>query len=333
MGSLARRLKGSFPSDKFSAQESLNKKISFCTTCKGRTHHLKETLPKNIRDSLASGKQGVEVEFIVLDYDSDDGLEEWITRDPDMRRYMDDGILLYAKHDNAPYFKHAHAKNMAHILATGDIVCNVDADNFTGQGFAVWLAEQFSKRGDIIVQPSLRHILDYQSSQKKVPGFGGRLALTKDRFLNLGGYREDKSLTGGFGEDLDLAFRAEKCGNRLVPIKERGYLNFIQHSDEDRLCNVEKEDKDKARLIIDAAKARRDLFVTAFRLATLPQANLVQQSFGAGHLIFPYDDRKERIIEDPQVKPCRMSCVRGTWNVLRDRMRFVNELIPASMHP
>ena len=39
----------------------------------------------------------------------------------------------------------AHAKNMAHrlgIIEGADILCNLDADNFTGPGFASYIAEQ-----------------------------------------------------------------------------------------------------------------------------------------------------------------------------------------------
>ena len=45
------------------------KQISFCITCMNRLKHLQETLEKNILDNFLVD----EVEFVVLDYNSQDG--------------------------------------------------------------------------------------------------------------------------------------------------------------------------------------------------------------------------------------------------------------------
>ena len=44
--------------------------IAFCTTVKGRTQHLRETLPRNLDANPRS-------KFIVLDYNSEDGLLDY----------------------------------------------------------------------------------------------------------------------------------------------------------------------------------------------------------------------------------------------------------------
>ena len=49
-------------------------KISFATVCMNRLHHIRQTLPKNIADN----SDYENVEFILLDYNSSDGLEEWV---------------------------------------------------------------------------------------------------------------------------------------------------------------------------------------------------------------------------------------------------------------
>ncbi len=54
---------------------STMKQISFYITCMNRLKHLQETLEKNILNFLK-----IEVEFVVLDYNSQDGLEEWIAQ-------------------------------------------------------------------------------------------------------------------------------------------------------------------------------------------------------------------------------------------------------------
>ena len=42
-----------------------------------RLSHLQETLPKNIHDNYLLG----DVEFVLLDYNSSDGLESWVKND------------------------------------------------------------------------------------------------------------------------------------------------------------------------------------------------------------------------------------------------------------
>lgn len=56
-----------------------------------RLSHLQETLPKNIHDNYLLG----DVEFVLLDYNSSDGLESWVKND--MKKYIDLGILSYYK--------------------------------------------------------------------------------------------------------------------------------------------------------------------------------------------------------------------------------------------
>lgn len=52
------------------------KKISFCITCMNRFKHLQETLERNIHDNYLVDN----VEFVVLDYNSEDGLDKWISQ-------------------------------------------------------------------------------------------------------------------------------------------------------------------------------------------------------------------------------------------------------------
>ena len=124
-------------------------KLSFCTTCMGRAHHLKQTLPKNLADTW-TGPAG-SVEFVVLDYSSPDDLASWITTDRRASALSGCGHLRFARCSGQPYFRHSHAKNMAHALATGDVVCNVDADNYVGPGFTGFLQSVFSRKPNAIV--------------------------------------------------------------------------------------------------------------------------------------------------------------------------------------
>src|SRR6476660_4405577 len=78
------------------ASRTSTMKISLCTTCMGRAHHLKQTLPRNLADSVDWARPEA-VEFVVLDYSSPDDLAEWITTDPELRPYLEAGILKFAR--------------------------------------------------------------------------------------------------------------------------------------------------------------------------------------------------------------------------------------------
>src|SRR5581483_1771791 len=108
-------------------------KLSYCTTCKGRLHHLQETLLLNLEFS----KHLTGIEFVLLDYSSGDGLGAWV--EERFQAQMDSGALVYYRLDHQASFFMAHAKNVAHRLARGEIVCNLDADNYTAIGFSEFL--------------------------------------------------------------------------------------------------------------------------------------------------------------------------------------------------
>ena len=54
-------------------------KLSFLTSCMDRCHNLKKTYLHNINNSLPS--DGVGVEFVLLNYNSSDDLDEWVRRE------------------------------------------------------------------------------------------------------------------------------------------------------------------------------------------------------------------------------------------------------------
>lgn len=218
-------------------------KISFCTTCMGRLEHLKQTLPQNIIGNPNKGD--LEVEFVVLNYGDKAGMHEWMLRDPLVEEEIKAGRLVYAKTDQS-VFRMTHAKNMAHRLATGDVVCNVDADNFVGEGFAQGLARVFAQDPNVITNPS--YSITYESEKQGGGGLFGRMALTRENFERLGGY--DESYKGWGAEDTNLSRRARLLGVRYVRFEDDDFLKVIPHGDDERvenmftdeaLCEKEKE--------------------------------------------------------------------------------------------
>lgn len=211
-------------------------KISFCTTCMGRAHHLKETLPQNIRDNPASGS--LDVEFVVLNYNSEDDLHEWMTTDPEMLGHIESGLVRYGKTTDPEFFHMAHAKNMAHRMATGDVICNLDADNFTGKGFSRFLSKQFSNDMDIVISPSHK-VSRYFPPEER--GFAGRIAVSTENYFKLGGY--DETLQGWGGDDNDFTQRAKGLGLKHLRYEDRKYVGVIAHTNEERAAHMDHADE------------------------------------------------------------------------------------------
>src|SRR5208337_3794663 len=122
--------------DTSSPQKELQ--VGFCTTCKGRAPHIKETLPANLRSNEAA-------RFILVNYNSPDQLDDFIRKEH--MADIDSGRLSVYRFTEPGPFRMAHAKNLAHRLAIregADILVNMDADNFAGQGFDRYVVEQLT---------------------------------------------------------------------------------------------------------------------------------------------------------------------------------------------
>jgi hypothetical protein len=195
----------------------------------GRLHHLRETLPANL-----AFHEGVEdVEFVLVDYSSSDGLESWVRTG--LLDHIRSGRVVYLQVRGAALFRPSHAKNIAHLGASGAVVCNLDADNYTGRHFSVFLTEIFTQRKNLFMRT------------RGVRGATGRLAFRKDDFCALGGYNE--SLDDGWGvEDDDLSARACHLGLTPITLTEPSpFLRIIRHDDAERVENLLIKDKKAGR--------------------------------------------------------------------------------------
>ncbi len=197
----------------------------------GRAHHLKQTLPKNIADNPSA--EGLDVEFVVLNYNSQDDLHEWMNQDPQILKWIDQGVIRYGRTLDPGFFHMAHAKNMAHRLATGDVLCNLDADNYTGHGFASFLKTQYSDNMNIIISPSHRVSRLYPPQER---GFGGKISISARNFYRLGGY--DETYQGWGGEDNDFTQRAKGFGLPHFRIEGSDFVKIIPHTNEERARNM-----------------------------------------------------------------------------------------------
>ena len=180
-------------------------KVSFCINIMGRLDELKATLLKNIKEN----KDYPYFEVVLLNYDGDQKVDEYIKSK--FMLYIELGVLNYYKNlDFTPYYKMCHSRNITGRLAEGDIVAFMDADNFVND-FVYFLnaVPQYLQNDKIIyIMTRLRR---------------GRLALFKNKFLELGGY--DESMDPRWWQDRDLEYRAQASGFASVMYSKYSYYN------------------------------------------------------------------------------------------------------------
>jgi hypothetical protein len=121
----------------------------------------------------------------------------------------------------------AHAKNMAHRLGIAegaDILVNIDADNYTGPGFAKYILEQFTPGEDL-------YLWSRMIKGEMPRGISGRIAVTRTDFLLVGGY--DEKYENHSPDDKDFNARLGRMG---IPGREidRRFLLAINHTDKMR---------------------------------------------------------------------------------------------------
>lgn len=205
-------------------------KISFCITCMDRLGHLKKTLPKN----LDYCKEYPKVEFIILNYGSKDDLHSWILSN--FKDELGRGIIKYYRTLEPKEFYMSNAKNLSHDLASGQIVCNLDADNYLGKNFPFVLNNLYQKDKNFFAtfHNTKTFIL------KNREGFGGRISLSKKNFKRIGGYHE--GFVGWGNEDNEFMFRAKSFNLKFVGLPLI-YAKAIYHSDFTRFKNYSKKTK------------------------------------------------------------------------------------------
>lgn len=212
-------------------------KVSYCSTCKGRLWQLKRTLLPNL-----SALEGIDAEWIILDYNCEDNVSEILRTHPVANAAMLKGKLKVYKLTAQIPWSMPLAKNLAHSLAEGDVVVNLDIDNYIGSSF-----EQVK---DLKDDEYL-----WSNPSTLINGVYGRIALTKTSFYRVGGY--DLDLFGMGYDDLDLLARLNKLN--YTPIKEINIPTPVVNTISDSMEHVQKVRGDISSYTINGIRSKKNL--------------------------------------------------------------------------
>jgi glycosyltransferase involved in cell wall biosynthesis len=196
-----------------------------------RAYHLITTLPVNLINSESYPNR----EFVIVDYNSRDGLYNWAK--DHLRPWIDKGIVKYCRTRIPTHFSATHAKNIAHKQASGDIVCNIDSDNFVMEGFCEYLAKAFE-------QPNIAFSC---SSEDRHGNHGccGKIAVRKEHFLSVNGY--DEAQSDGWGwEDVSFRYRVTEHNNLTPFYSDIKWNCVIGHNNIERCKNFKIKNLDES---------------------------------------------------------------------------------------
>jgi hypothetical protein len=210
-----------------------------------RLHQLKETLLKNIRDNESYHN----IEFIILDYNSQDGMEEWAKEY--LMPHIAAGKVVYYKTTAPQKWSPSHSKNLAFKLATGKIICNIWADYFTGNDFADFVNESYQRDSNIVMTP-----IDFHKTKAGYHPPGdvlGKVCVKRTDFLKVHGF-DERMDRHGF-EDYDFINRLEFINVRRVLIEDFAYLAFLPHDDIERYTLTVEDFEDLYVCYINPSKS------------------------------------------------------------------------------
>jgi hypothetical protein len=181
---------------------------SIITTCKGRLHHLRRTLPSFL--------QQPDSEVIVVDYDCPDDTSGVCAREFPAVRVV--------KVDDAPRFNLSRARNLGAEAARGEWLAFFDADVAMAPDFFRRLSPALDARGTF-------H--RFFPNDFRTYSACGSCVVRREDYLAVDRY--DEVFAGYSGEDQDLYFRLELSGVKGQKMEFDMLAEIIQHRDQERV--------------------------------------------------------------------------------------------------
>lgn len=152
-------------------------------------------------------------------------MHDWVRQN--LMQHIESGKIEYYYTTEPRHFHTSHAKNVSHKLGTGDILVNLDADNWVMPDSEKWVLNHLKQNHLQILTGKSCHA---------ATGTAGRIYVMQEYFWQVGGY--DENMRGWGYEDVDFFLRLEDIGltRTIIPVR---YLDSILHPDEQRVNNFE----------------------------------------------------------------------------------------------
>ena len=181
--------------------------IAFVTTCKGRSHHIQQTLPTIIAESPA--------EIILVDYGCPDNTGDWVEE-----HYPEVKVIRV---NDDPGFCLPRARNIGAAHSSAPWLCFIDADIKVKSGWLDWMSQSLEEGS--FYRPSL-------ADGRQLQEIAGTFLCTRAAFTTARGY--DEVFRGWGGEDIDLYARLPQEANAQPAYYPNQFVEPISHADDER---------------------------------------------------------------------------------------------------
>lgn len=165
--------------------------ISLCIPIMNRLDDLRQTMPSRIENANDSPP----VEILILDYNSRDGLEDYLEDLINKTALIGGSFFTHIKYPKPIYFHSTHAYNLALLSGSGEWIVLNPADVFTRAGYISTLRDRI-KEG----------CLWCNTDRKR----RSTIAFKKSEFIASGGYDERFETYGP--DDIDIIERLQRRG-------------------------------------------------------------------------------------------------------------------------
>jgi len=197
---------------------------------------------------------------------------------------------------------------MAFRLANATILCNLDADNFLGKGFADFMLDEFSKYDNIF----------YANSYSPEGAFG-RICIRNKNFMEVRGYNE--SLQGWGFEDNDIQNRLIKNDIKLMSMKNPEFNHYIEHPDLDRVSD-EHVFKNLYKMFVTYINPYTSGILLLFNDYKTEQYTLVNNLHL--NLLVEFSNISEPLLDDRVRVVIQEDVIKGSWKEEKDII-FIKE--------
>jgi hypothetical protein len=207
--------------------------ISICTPVMKRLDDLKRVMPYRLQAARVS----LPVEFVILNYNSQDGLEDYVIGELSDQCYKAGVLLTYRRYMAREHYHQAHAYNLAAMSAHGQYICIMGADTYPSVDYFPVIREM-EREGC------------YWMEDKR---YKGAVCVKWVTFQSIGGYDERFEFYGA--EDRDLAIRLSRLGVKKGTLP-KGLIGNIPTPDEIKMANYrlkmsKRESSRKMREVFD----------------------------------------------------------------------------------
>ena len=193
--------------------------VALCMASKNRLWQLERALPLNLLHAWPH-RNWVTIHLVVCD---DNVTLHWVMQN--CWPAISIGLLrLYTTCGDMPYWHASIGKNTSHMVASEDILVNVDGDNLIGVNFPEHVVQMFAS-GYKVVQ--------YEYGE----GTCGRIAYLRDDFLQIRGYDEKAFPMGAQDTDIVLRIKMLYKGQQLA-YKKAKLPQFSQAIPNDKKAKV-----------------------------------------------------------------------------------------------